>query len=504
MHKLKKVLPPILISVFVLSLIPLLVMAFYNHPAHDDYYYGIKTHLAAQSGNLFDVLSAAVDQVKESYSNWQGTYSAVFLFSLQPAIFGESYYAITTFIMLSALIASSLLFSYVLLRRIFSTSRQVYILSAITVLMLSIHLCPSPVQAYYWYNASVYYTFFYSLTLVFFSLLYYLLKTGKTGSRIALEIAAIALSAIIGGGNYVSALLTAIVLFLIMSLLSVKKDKRAFLVLPIFVIFIAAFLISIIAPGNAVRAENYAHISAIEAILSSIRYAFYYAAEWLDVTTVIALLLLTPFIARAAAKSKLSFRCPLIVTAIAFLVFAAQFCPLIYGTTTFGNGDLSPTSGEARTLNIIYYSFFYFALIVIYYIAGCISRKHGDFTVPIFNYFYSAHHTALISGAVAIAILLPSVAPSGEMEIYRGGGTAFTSAMYSLITGEAQKWDEENNKRYDALTDESIKCVEFTPFRVTPALLYYGDLTQDKDWMWSNAPMRTYFDKEYVITRWYE
>lgn len=503
MRKLRKFAPQILIAVFILSLIPLFILAFYNHPAHDDYYYGIKTHLAAQSGNLIDVISAAISEVKETYRNWQGTYSAVFLFSLQPAIFGERYYVISTFIFLPALIASSLLFSHTLVRKIFGASRRVFILTSVTTLLLSVHLAPSPVQSYYWYNASVYYTLFYSFSLVLFSTLYYIIISEKLHTKIILEITAIILAVIIGGGNYVTALLTAIVLFCVEALLIFTKNRRSLWILPIFVTFIAAFLVSILAPGNAVRAENYDDISVIASILLSIRYALYYSAKWLDVTGIVALLLLTPFLARAAARSKFSFRYPIIAVVFLFLVFAAQFCPPIYAMSTFGDGEAALTSGEARILNIIYYSYFHFSLIAIYYISGSVARKHGDFTKPIFDYIYSSKGVALISALVAIAVILPAVAPSGEMEEYYGGGTAFTGAIYSLASGEAAKWNEENNERYALLTNQNIKHVEFQPFTAKPAMLFYGDLTQDENWMWSNEPMRVYFNKKSVITRWY-
>ena len=87
-------------------------------------------------------------------------------------------------------------------------------------------------------------------------------------------------------------------------------------------------------------------------------------------------------------------------------------------------------------------------------------------------------------------------------EDWDGGDCAFTSALYSLITSEAQTYDRENDERYLILTNDSIKDVEFEPFTVFPKLLFYGDLTQDRDYMWSNKPMREYFDKNYVVVIW--
>lgn len=498
----KKYIPIIVVALFVISMVPLFVMSFYNHPAIDDYYYGIKTHHAYQNGNFSDVLKAAVEQVKETYINWQGSYSAVFLFSLHPAIYGEQFYCLSTFILLPLLILSSLIFSYTLMRKIFSISGKAYIVISLVLIATSVHLAPSPVQSYYWWNGSVYYTLFYSLMLLFFSLIHLMLSTEKSAVRLCSFVAATIMAFTIAGGNYTTALLTAMVLFCLIVYLARKKDKHLFYAALIFVVFIISFAVSILAPGNAVRAENYKKISAFSAILLSIRYAIYYIAEWTDFTVAAIILILTPFLACAAKRSKFSFRYPIPVLIFLFLFFAAQFTPPIYGMGHMGTGIEPATSGNARILNIIYYSYFYFTVISVYYISGSIIRKKGDFTKPIFDFVKTISGKTVISLIVSVAILLPTVAPRGEMCDYRGGGTAFTAAMYSLLSGEAGKWDEENNARYALLTDTEVNCVEFTPFSVQPELLFYGDLTQDPDWMWSNKPMREYFEKEKVVTRW--
>lgn len=50
-------------------------------------------------------------EVKESYLGWQGSYAAIALFAIQPAVFGEQYYFLTTFILISIFIFSTFYFS---------------------------------------------------------------------------------------------------------------------------------------------------------------------------------------------------------------------------------------------------------------------------------------------------------------------------------------------------------------------------------------------------------
>lgn len=86
---------------FLISLLPVCRLAFYAHPAGDDYAYGVAAHLAwTDTHSLSAVLAAAVSNVKGYYTSWQGTYSSIFLMSLQPAIFSQRLYFLTTFLML--------------------------------------------------------------------------------------------------------------------------------------------------------------------------------------------------------------------------------------------------------------------------------------------------------------------------------------------------------------------------------------------------------------------
>ena len=62
----------ILTAVYVLSILPMLGLSFYAHPAHDDYEYSEYVYHAL-SGGEESVLSAAFRKVKEFYLNWQGT-----------------------------------------------------------------------------------------------------------------------------------------------------------------------------------------------------------------------------------------------------------------------------------------------------------------------------------------------------------------------------------------------------------------------------------------------
>lgn len=88
-------------SIFILSLVPLLIIAFYNVMCADDYSYGFLAHKAyMESHSVLSCLKAAAQKVHSSYFGWQGTYSAIFLMALQPGIISEKLYFLTTYFVL--------------------------------------------------------------------------------------------------------------------------------------------------------------------------------------------------------------------------------------------------------------------------------------------------------------------------------------------------------------------------------------------------------------------
>ena len=72
-----------------LLLLSLVALSFYAFPQIDDFFFGLHPrHQFLETGSLISVLKEAWSAVKENYMNWQGTYTAIALFSLQPGIFG--------------------------------------------------------------------------------------------------------------------------------------------------------------------------------------------------------------------------------------------------------------------------------------------------------------------------------------------------------------------------------------------------------------------------------
>ena len=95
-----KVLAVLSILGYIVSLIPIYAASVYAFPQADDWSYSYHTRLAwVDTHSFLEVLKGAVTAVAEAYVNWQGTFSSIFLMSLQPGIWGERFYAAVPFIM---------------------------------------------------------------------------------------------------------------------------------------------------------------------------------------------------------------------------------------------------------------------------------------------------------------------------------------------------------------------------------------------------------------------
>lgn len=487
--KAKKICCVLCIGLFVLSLVPMLVISFYNHPAIDDFYYGIKTYHAFQeTGSFWQTIKAAVAQVAETYQNWQGSYSVVFLFALHPAIFSEGLYAINTFLFLGCFIGASLFLFYVILKVYIKVSNVVYCLIALPITWFSIQLVPAPVQCFYWWNGSVYYCLFYSLFLFFCGILLLYYRCASKKKQVGYFLAAVLLAVILAGGNYVTALLCAILLFCAAIFLWKQRSAKAKYITLLFIIFLAGFLVNMLSPGNAVRAACYDDTpSVIGTIIESIYYGWHFLLEWFTLPIVFLTIVIGILCFSIVKKMTFSFRYPLIFLLFSFGLFCAQFAPPVYGMGSYGEG---------RILDVIYFSFYWLLFSNIFYFCGWLQKRFFQQSTSDFH----KGKIQIASLCFVAALLLPLGQNSDREEMWHSYSS--TSALYSLWTGEAQTYDSEYQARLQILTDPTIQWVEFKPFSVTPRLLYYGDLTQDPNYEWSNLPMRKYYDKEHVVVIW--
>ena len=101
MNNKRNILIILMILVLILSLIPIFSLCSYCFATGDDYGYGaVVRHSWDNSHSIFEIIKTSIIQVRGVYRSWQGTWLSVFLFAINPEIFGFGYYSLTPVIML--------------------------------------------------------------------------------------------------------------------------------------------------------------------------------------------------------------------------------------------------------------------------------------------------------------------------------------------------------------------------------------------------------------------
>ena len=460
----------ILAAVLLISIIPIILVSFYSRPLADDFGYSHRVYNAVQNGGgLFDVISASFTRVKEIYLNWQGTYSAVFLFTLQPGAFSDKTYFLTSIVLLGSLILSTLFLGNTVIK-VLGADQRYGLIGSLLILILDINFVVDKHQAFFWWNGASYYTLFYSFSLVFFSLLIKMFFTDKKKTKsLCLAFSAV-LALVIGGGNYSTALMSAVLLFVGLIGVFIYKRKMIPYYLIVFGLLIAGFAISMLAPGNSTRAGSVNGTSPLEAVVLSIMYAFIYIVKWTGLVQ-IAVFIIIAILALASTKNiEFKFRNPLFVFLFSVLVFATQFTPPIYSMGYMGEG---------RQVNIYNFSYYLLISFNIIYICGWINQKEK---------LKSKSRTAknkVLLGSLILSVCLAF----GGCFIYGINNITSVDIFKALYEGTPQQYSREYDERIEQIKsgNTTIKDVE-----TVPDFFDSFNIESDSKY-WINVQMAEYF-----------
>ena len=362
---------------FILSVIPLYIVGMYAHPSVDDYYYGTETvQVWNETHSVASVVRCSFDEMINTYNIWQGNFSAIFLMRLQPGIFGEQYYFIAPLILLSAYIGFSFFFFYTALKKIFKTDSYLAATVGLCLTFVSMQLCATPSDSFYWYNGAIYYTFFYSLMLFLFALLIRM-RTAKVTGTVVLTVISSVLAFFIGGSNYAAALFMCIILALsagaAIYFVMLRKNKviRPYHVVTYIIVAIAAMaglFISMAAPGNVLRQQS---VGGSTGIVKTFVYTFafggYSIAKVLNAPCLIFFICMIPVFYRIAKRSGFTYRYPLLVAVFTFGLYCSMGTPVFYA-----QGLRMPY----RMMNIIFFAAYTLIAFNLIYFLGWISNKY--------------------------------------------------------------------------------------------------------------------------------
>ena len=481
----------LLLTIVVLSFIPLLFISKYNHMSADDYSYGSDTHAVWQeTGSLMKTLQEAGITVTEYYESWQGTFTSIFLMSLQPGIFGEQYYSIGAVFLICLYAVSFYIFGHVMLTRLLHGNK--YQAGIVTLIMLFVctQWMQAPVQAFYFYNAGVHYIFMFAMMLLALSL-QILLVTG-TKRRLTCGITAAVLAFIVGGGNYVTAFLylLLIITILFVSILCdhIKKEKKSnigFQLIPL-ITFLCSFLISVLAPGNSVRGDEFEAITPFGAVGRAFQYSIEACNIWMTLSIVCVFLFLTPLVAAMVQKTDFSFPMPGLVIVYAYCIFAAMYAPTCYALGF-------PGAGRCRNIyRMVYYIMLLFDMIYVFGYVNYQLKKHGLGEIIKKAGESFTKHIWMPFGVITAGFLL-FIVLTDDWNSY-----ASLSAVQSVLAKEAQLYHVQSLEREELLRTTEEKSVEVPSTTAHPNLLFFDDITTDSS-DWRNKYMAKWYGKKKVV-----
>lgn len=465
----------------VLLLLPMIIVSFYSHPSADDYNYGIFTMNVFKEKGIIALIEGMFKSIYRSYNMWQGTFSAVALFSLNPSVLGHNFYFLTTIIVLSVFFVSVFMLFNQILYKSLKVDKIVYYIVEMIFTMICIQTIPDKTQAFYWWNGASYYMIFFSLELIEIALLIkvYIYNKETKINRLTTPL----LVLFISGGNYITALQQIIVLFLLnIYLLFVKKDKSA---LHLLVIAILGLGVSAIAPGNKYRARMLSGMSPLKSIFMSFVYAWRKTIEWFKPLNIFIILIMVLMITPYYENTNYKFKCPLLVILLSYCIFAAEFTPTLYSTASIGEG---------RLWNIMYISFLLLLFLNLIYIVGFFRRKLVENNVIKKGFIKKTYKILSLYNVFFISFVVLFI----SVNVYNNKFYITSYSCYFILhDNQARVYDMEYKERIKLLEDNNIKDVEFKEFSKYPYPLFYSDVGEDIN-DWRNVPIATIYNKNSV------
>ena len=449
--------------------LPLYGIAFYNHPYYDDFTFSHAVHQAwQQSHSLVQVLRAAVSSSLEVRNLWQGTYTGTFLSNLQPGVFSENLYWLTTFVLLTSYLLCFGFFLKTVFRDVLKAGAAETVIIVSLYLFVTVQLMPSVGEAFYWFNGGIGNIFIYSLLALTLALMIRLAKAGRGAPW--LMVALVMLTALLGGGSFGGGLYSLLIFGVAAAFAVARKHRYRFAYIGLLVWLLVCFLYSVSAPGNGVRASFFAAPPpAPVAVLKSVYYGVALIGGYFTLPVAAIALGLAPLLYRLAANSRFSFRYPVPVFAAGVLLFCAQLTPPLYAGVFLG-GD--------RTVDTYYVTFVMMLLLYETYLLGWVARRREQMNKKPLALAEGAQRGLLIACACLLTVGCLGYKQPGDT-LYGPMNMAGGSAALSIASGEAKVYDREMQAREALLNDAQKPVITLKPLTAVPRVFMEDLLRPD-------------------------
>lgn len=473
----------IALGIFILMLIPMFLCSFVNRASGDDYGYGVLTRAAwITTHSLVAVIKAAFQTIIKYYYGWQGTWFSIFLFTLQPEVFSEKAYVIVVFLMLFLWIGSTFLLFRKVLRDKLHYDKMSALLIIVMFLVFCISFVPRKKSAIFWYNGCAHYMIPFVMCQM---VVYWLLQYGEEYKKRYL-IGILIFMALLGGANYQASLFAAIVaVYFVIADYIVKKDKRTLLVLIPIALEAVGLVISMKAPGNAVRAGEgfgFSLEQGVSTVLQSFvgglkDIGYYFKAYPMVFVGLIAMFLISLEAVRRRGSTQ-TIKCPILLILSMFCLYSAMQAPAIYAGVEVSGG--------------VYNTNFQMLMIMMSLILVIAAEKLGTWLKENRNILWDEIHARMVLPGLFICVILTGVCRSDIKET-----TTWMCVEY-ITTGQAADYKEQMEQLTELMTDDSKQDIVVPFINDVQGPLMHMPVTEDPS-AWTNTVICQYYGKNSVV-----
>ncbi len=447
---------------------PMYAIAFYNHPYYDDFGFTIEPHAVwRDTGDVGATLRAGWERAKLERSTWQGTYTSTVLSAVQPGVFSETYYYWTTLLLLTSLLLGVGFAVWAFCREMLNADRASALSVASLTLFVVTQFLPDVSEAVYWFNGGFGYTFG-AMTLYLGLGAAIKLQYARRPAAVIGWTALTALLLLLAGGDgYPCALLTVCVFAFIALCAFLTRSRRKWIFLALWVWLAACFLYNCTAPGNLARAATLG--AAGKSVPRTVAEAFYFGfalmGDFFSLPMLAVCVAAAALLLPALKRCKLAFSHPVWMTLACAALFCAQLAPTLYTGNYLGDG---------RVRDVYWYAYVAMGLLLTLYWAGWWAKRGPDAPAEAPR----ARLAPLLVAAVLLVFGCIGWKPDGA-ESYGPQNMAGGSALRSLTSGQAARYDAAMDARDALLNDRAQTEVTLTPITDVPAVFMSGALAGD-------------------------
>ncbi|MEO8209918.1 MAG: DUF6056 family protein [bacterium] len=454
-----------LIFFLILMILVFLILNYFNHPPHEDFYY-------AEETKRLGLLKA----FKVLYKYYGGRYFTYILICLNPLVFNSiQAYKVITFLLM--IIFFYVLFQFVSLTTGNGLTIREKLLFSLSIIFLYLYKMASVEEGFYWLLSTICYHFSFILIMLFFIFYIRLSNENNINKKIFYTLIGCLVASMIPGTNEFAAGLILILIFsLLIKNFFFKKTYDWILLLFAVITGIGTYFL-LKAPGNYARfIENGKPLQLDNALYNTFIFFVEKVFEWVFNTPLLIItILFIPFFQRII-KNKSGIKDMFSVNPIFSLLLWVSILLINIFTKSYSTSS----SPYERTENFIYFVFligwFYNVIVLTSYV----SRKFKINIEKLPKFVYT------IGFAVIIFFLFRE--------------NNIKNACIDLFGGGAYTYSNELEKRYNHILQSSSDTVEIESIKNVPKSFYSWDLIDDSS-VNSDRAFANYFNKKAIIIK---